>query len=118
MTHPKWAVLPVYGELEERPGTHSLAHLQREVGGYVEHMTGPHGEDLWWNEEGKLEGLRMNAGATQYLRKHGRLFPGDYIAGNMVITAISEKRWEKLREEFPEGETVIIPNGLTIVRAS
>ena len=116
VVHPKWAVLPVGGELETRGGTHSLADLQHEVGGYVEHIAGPHGEDLWINEEGKLEGLRMNAGATQYLRKHGRIMPGDYIAGSMVISAISEKRWQKLREEFPEGTTVIIPNGFTIVR--
>jgi len=100
MLWPKWAVLTAEGDLESRLGEHTLADLQREVGGYVQHLHGPHGEDLWVNEDGKLEGLPMNEKATEYLRDRGRIFTSDYIAGPMVITGISQKRWEKLRKEL------------------
>lgn len=108
MAHPLWALLKEDGELMPLEGKHDLAGLQNAVGGLVEHIDGPHGEDLWINEEGKYQpGLRKNVLATDYLRKHQRLMPGDYIMGNVVITAISEKRWEKLQEEFPEGRRAV-----------
>ena len=100
MAHPLWALLDETGTLKPLDGKHDLKGLQAAVGGYVEHLDGPHGEDLWINEEGKYTpGLKVNRAATKYLA--GRIMPGDYIMGNVVITAISEKRWEKLQTEFP-----------------
>lgn len=116
MQTPKWALLKEDGELMPLEGKHTLEGLQNAVGGYVEHIGGPHGEDLWINEEGKYQpGLKKNVLATDYLHKHGRIGARDYIMGNMVITAISVKRWEKLQEEFPAGKRAVeVFPGLTI----
>ena len=66
----------------------SLKFLQKVVGGYIEHIGTPDGQyDYWVNEEGKLQGLRINNCATDLL---GTMWPDwrgwDVLCGNVVIT--------------------------------
>lgn len=69
---------------------HTLAALQGLVGGCIEPVDLPMRDDdtwtLWCNEEGKLDGLPWNDGATQLLMKawHGQW--ADPIAGPVFIT--------------------------------
>jgi hypothetical protein len=89
------------------PDTGTLEFLQGEVGGWIERVPFPiDGIDAWINEEGKYaphtlpdgtvqEGLPLNTVATRLMNNARLLFPGDWIAGNMVLTRSTD-----------EGETV------------
>jgi hypothetical protein len=80
--HPEGIVMRVPFDTEN-----SLEFLQQAVGGFVEHLPFPiEGVDAWVNEEGKIFGLEPNPVATSEMRNAGLLFPGDYIAGVMVLT--------------------------------
>ena len=65
----------------------TLDTLQGLVGGLIEHLPFPvSGVDAWINEEGKYL-CEPNVLATNIMRDGGYLFPGDWIAGTMVLTS-------------------------------
>lgn len=61
----------------------SLEDLQGLVGGRVEGITFKHDLFGYVNDDGKGLQLEPNRFATTYL--HSYLFPGDWIAGNIVL---------------------------------
>ena len=56
----------------------TLDDYQKIVGGYIEVVVLADGCSMYVNEEGKLDGLPVNAAATV-------LVPGDVIVGNVLI---------------------------------
>ena len=69
----------------------TLDTLQGLVGGLIEHLPFPvAGIDAWINEEGKYL-CEPNALATSIMRDGGMLFPGDWIAGTMVLTSTDDE---------------------------
>lgn len=58
--------------------------LRKTVGGLIEAVALDDTTVMWVNEEGKLKGLPANEKATSLAA--GRIFPGDYIAGQAIIT--------------------------------
>jgi len=66
-------------EVDKKP---SLDDLQKMVGGYIQIVPNDHFEEVYVNEEGKLEGLPPNMTATKLLG----IDPNwDTLAGNVVI---------------------------------
>ena len=61
---------------------YTLDQLQKIVGGYIQIIPSNDGRDVVLNEEGKLMGLEPNPRATAMVS----LFPGDYLAGNVLFT--------------------------------
>lgn len=89
MTYPITAVtIPAHGDLTTvtiPSADAELEILQRLVGGYIEGVTLPaDGLIGFVNEEGKILDLPANERAT--LGMHGRLLPGDFISGTLVVT--------------------------------
>ena len=70
--------------------TDGFRELQKRVGGYVQviALRGQFaGYELWLNEEGKLNGLPFNSGATLLWEEcYGRT---DVVVGNAVITRMA-----------------------------
>jgi len=63
-----------------------LADYQQAVGGYIEAVdikVAGHEATIYLNEEGKMFGLPLNRSVTRLAT--GRIFEGDYIAGDVVI---------------------------------
>lgn len=60
----------------------NLDDYQKAVGGYIQ-VVYRDNLAVYLNEEGKLQGLPVNARATDFLK--GYLHPGDYIAGNALV---------------------------------
>jgi len=60
----------------------SLKEMQRIVGGYVETLYLPSNEVMVINEDGKLEGLKVNVRATEIVRGH---LIQDTIVGDVLI---------------------------------
>ena len=58
--------------------------MRATVGGLIEAVPLDDSTVMWVNEEGKLHGLPANEKATSLAA--GRIFPGDYIAGQAIIT--------------------------------
>jgi len=100
-----YVTIDEFGRFDVHEGKHGIKDLQEWVGGYVEHLDGPHGLDVWIDEEGKLKDKRINWKVTEWME--GRLMPGDYIAGKVVVTAMNEKRLAQFREEFDDGITMV-----------
>lgn len=71
----------------------TLYFLQGAVGGLIQNLPFPvAGVDAWVNEEGKYDdACEPNAIATALMHQAGLLFPGDYIAGPMVLTSCNEE---------------------------
>lgn len=75
----------------------SLVSMQALVGGWVEAVdfeVGGVQATLWLNEEGKLEGLPVNAFATALVAH--RIMPGDRIVGNVFISGGVDDEGESL----------------------
>jgi len=84
---------------EQLPEGKTLEFLQGRVGGLIERVPFPvDGVDAYINEEGKfapfvletgeiVSGLPVNELATALMHEHGLLFPGDYVAGDMVLVS-------------------------------
>ena len=68
--------------LDEKP---TLQSLQHAVGGYIEVLDLSPRWAMVINEEGKIEGLPVNYGATTIAREHNALRGDDVIVGNAVI---------------------------------
>lgn len=64
----------------------TLGELQHLIGGYIETIPGPEpGTTAIINEEGKVKRLERNAAATDVMNAADSLFPGDWIAGTMIV---------------------------------
>ena len=101
-----YVTIDEFGRFDVHEGKHGgIKGLQEWVGGYVEHLDGPHGLDVWIDEEGKLKDKRINWKVTEWME--GRLMPGDVIVGKVVITAMNEKRLAQFRDEFDDGITMV-----------
>lgn len=62
----------------------TLSFLQESVGGYIQIAPlGDSGQSMIMNEEGKLQGLRINEKATAIFRRHNG--GNDYIVGNALV---------------------------------
>jgi hypothetical protein len=69
----------------------SLKELQGFVGGYIERIAlrPGHGHDtMWGNEEAKLNMHIRNDEATSM----AHLFPGDYVAGDVLVVSYEVKQ--------------------------
>ena len=91
-------------ELDEDGGI-PLQTLQDAVGGLIEHVDVPVGDalDMWINEEGKLNGLKLNDVAT---RLSGIWKWGDFVVGDVIVCA-----------HTPEGDSVgLSPDNEAILR--
>jgi hypothetical protein len=62
----------------------TLEELQAFVGGYVQMIQLPNGEEMYLNEEGKLENLPINRRATT-LGKVCGIATDDCIVGDVII---------------------------------
>ncbi len=76
--------------------------IRDEVGGLIEMVTldTELGIGCYINEEGKLLGLPVNVAGSKACHKHQRIFPSDWISGNMVIVGLGE-----------DGEEASVPDG-------
>lgn len=93
MSTPFYAVVSPDGRLRFHDDKPSLEDLQAAVGGDVETFPAPNGGLVYLNEEGKLDGLRRNTLATNWL--HEFLMDGDYIAGPIVVAGSLDERGEE-----------------------
>lgn len=100
-----YVTIDEFGRFDVHDGKAELKDMQAWVGGYVEHLDGPHGLDVWIDEEGKIKGKRANYKVTEWM--DGRLLPGDVIVGKVMVTAMNEKRLAQFREEFDDGITMV-----------
>jgi hypothetical protein len=64
----------------------TLEGMQAAVGGYIQIVNTKDGKLMVMNEDGKLKGLIFNETATEMVE----LFPGDYVAGNVLIAEQNE----------------------------
>lgn len=80
------------------------APLQQRVGGWIEAVSSDDGSvTLWVNEEGKLQGLPVNAMATELWHMISPHMKGvDVLCGTVVVTGGCDD----------EGETLSIPDSL------
>lgn len=69
-------------------GAFSLEELQALVEGHLECVYLPDGRLLFLNEEGKCQGLPLNALATALARPV--LIPGDVIVGPAIVLTLQE----------------------------
>ena len=84
---------------------HSLANMQKLVGGLIECIRIAPGVDLWCNEEGKINGLPLNLRSPQ-----DPVFPNDIIAGDFFLaghrgagtTSLSDKNIERFKTIFAD----------------
>lgn len=76
----------------------TLEELQKFVGGYIEALGLHDGRVMWLNEEGKLDGLPLNAIATDMARRLSFLMPDDYILGDVLIATPAESGDEEEEE--------------------
>ena len=65
-------------------GEPSLTELQEAVGGYIEVITLPSHNQIWVNEEGRLQRLPVNDAATALLWDAGMMF-GQTLVGDVVM---------------------------------
>jgi hypothetical protein len=64
----------------------SLEGMQKAVGGWIEIVPTHDGKDMVINEEGKFKHLPLNEKATEM----ARIFPNDYIVGDVIIAEKGE----------------------------
>lgn len=104
---PTALVMPVEGPLEQIVLDGSLEQLQRLVGGYIEAVPIPHfvkdaaRATAYINEDGKVTGLPANMRATDFMVPGVNLYPGDYIAGPMILLGFDPETGE--HAELPLG---------------
>lgn len=67
----------------------TLEELQEAVGGFIEPIRLPCGDELILDEEGKIKGKSMNGRASVLLAAAGGL-PDDYVAGDAVRMSARE----------------------------
>jgi hypothetical protein len=73
-----------------------LQYLQTQVGGYVQAVGIPDvGVSFYLNEEGKLEGLPVNARASRLAHRHHAVRPSDFIVGDVVVVGPVTARGEE-----------------------
>ena len=89
-----WATISVDGLFETHSGVPTLKEMQNFVGGYVECIGIERPFMMWLNEEGKLEGQKLNEVASELAFSH--ISVSDYIAGNVVITGGADMDGETL----------------------
>ena len=76
-------------ERYEKPGAPDLDELRENIDcRYVERIRIAN-RDLWFDEEGKLKEHTPNLVASRLAHQFGSLFPGDYIAGNAVLSGMT-----------------------------
>lgn len=105
----KAILYPTHGEPEVIELASGLRPLQELVGGDIESVVIPapdsdravprHDATGWINDDGKYARLPRNEKATALVAS--LLYPGDYIAGPMVITGMTE-----------DGENVDVPDDM------
>ena len=78
-------ILKSDGTTKEIEGT-SLKAMQEAVGGYIQIIGTTDGRLMVLNEDGKRLELPFNEKATSMVR----LFPNDYIAGDVIIAEEGE----------------------------
>jgi hypothetical protein len=90
-----YAVINSQGDISiiEEPTPISYDDMVAWVDGYIECVL-LDGAVAYVNEEGKLEGLRMNWKATEVAHAHNAIYGDDYIAGNMLIVGNSDDEGE------------------------
>lgn len=71
-------------EIDLNEGESQLSTLQKAVGGYIEAVDLSDNLTMWVNEEGKLNGLPINAIATLLWEKHFGFT--DVIVGDVIFT--------------------------------
>jgi hypothetical protein len=114
-------VIPAQSEPYYKKSTWDLKELREAVGGSIESL--PHDFEktiIYGNDEAKYAGegggpLPLNVRATEAL-KH-MLFPGDYIAGNIVVLGNGKNGYEDnvniaVAESLKSGQIKIVtPEG-------
>jgi hypothetical protein len=90
--------------------------IQTVVGGTFDVIVSESGEtSLWFNDEGKLNGMDPNYAATKILWKLNPAFDGqDYLAGPVLITGGADMNGNTLGVG-PEAEAVV--RSMAVVRA-
>jgi len=68
----------------------TLEEVQELVGGWVEMITLDNGDQMLFDEDGKLKGLPINEVATRLARP--AIFDQDYIVGHAVVLR-DDARW-------------------------
>ncbi len=68
-----------------QPPHFTLEELQGCVGGLIELITLSGGRLMICNEEGKIDNLELNQGATRMAHDDEAIFEEDYIAGDVLI---------------------------------
>lgn len=63
----------------------TLEECQKLVGGYIQILELPEGDQMIINEEGKLMGLEYNVRATEAAIRARAIYSGDWIAGPALI---------------------------------
>lgn len=82
-------------------GTHfQLDELQAFVGGYIERVVTPTGEEMYVNEEGKLLGLNINVLATKLYGNLDDVICGDVILGHPDLFRSPEEREELTDNDY------------------
>jgi len=79
-----------------------LADYQRLVGGYIECVEMHTHDNVFLNEEGKLDRLPLNSIATDILLRI--IGPYDVIVGDVVIVGRSDGQGEIVKDISPEGK--------------
>jgi hypothetical protein len=77
-------------EIKPKKGQFSLEELQGFVGGYIEGVFITEDTMLFLNEEGKLNGLPFNPGATQ-LWESTFGAGTDYIVGDAILVSVPDE---------------------------
>ena len=81
-------------EIKLNEGDSQLSILQNAVGGYIEAVDLEDNLTMWVNEEGKLNGLPINAMATMLWEKHFGFT--DVIVGDVIFTGGTGSEGETL----------------------
>ena len=87
-----------------------LADYQQAVGGYIEAVdikVAGHEATIYLNEEGKMFDLPLNRSVTRLAT--GRIFEGDYIAGDVVIVGGVDSEGDTL-SLHPDAQAFILDN--------
>lgn len=79
--------------------TMDYKQMQGYVGGCIEAITLDNNFIMWCNEEGKLNGLPLNATATRIF--HDIFGPQDVIVGDVLITNTTESGDGRGRKQYP-----------------
>lgn len=81
-------IIKIDGSEEKVTKKLTLEYMQEIVGGWIQVVSFPNGDQLVCNEEGKLKGLPVNKKATELWKSHyGNT---DIIVGNVIIAKFDE----------------------------